>query len=242
MQQKAASLIRRIGSLSLLELRKVAAVSIALGVLALAWPACAALESGVYQALPGATVEESGDRVPNRSRVVPLSATLSLDLGAQPSFTAVIPNAVLEGGDPFALTVRSSSGVQLVDGTFRFMGDYLGDIYPQGTQYIFDWRFSTSTNGGIVWNGITDWAGGHAWYVSISNITLVAAARLDISRVGTTAVQITWATNFVDHVLEYATSLPALSWSTVTNAVTTIGDRLSVTVDTGASNRFYRLR
>jgi hypothetical protein len=221
----------------------VAAVSIALGVhLALAWPACAALESGVYQTLPDATVEEIGDRVPNGSRVVPLFATLTFDLGAQPSLAAVIPNAVLEGGDPFALTVRSSSGVQLVDGTFGFTGDYLGDIYPSGTQYMLDWRFSTSTNGGVVWNGITGWAGGHAWYVTISNITLVAAARLNISRVGTASVQITWATNFANHVLEYATSLQAAGWSTVTNAAVTIGDRLSVTVDTDDSKRFYRLR
>jgi len=38
--------------------------SAAFGILVglLAWPACAALESGVYQSLPGATVEERGRR------------------------------------------------------------------------------------------------------------------------------------------------------------------------------------
>ena len=51
--------------------------------LALAWPACAAIESGLYQTIPGATVEERGERVPNGSRVVPFSATLTFDLGAQ---------------------------------------------------------------------------------------------------------------------------------------------------------------
>ena len=71
------------------------------------WQACAALGSGIYETLPGATVEERGDRVPNGSRVVGLSATLTIDLGtAPPSLTAAIRNAVLEGGDPFALTVR----------------------------------------------------------------------------------------------------------------------------------------
>jgi hypothetical protein len=209
----------------------------------LAWPACAALESGVYQTPLGATVEERGDRVPNGRRVVPLFATLTFDLSStEPSLTAVITNAVLEGGDPFSLTVRSSFGAQLMDGTYYFRGDYLQDIYPSGTQYGFDWRFSMSTNGGIVWNGTTAWLGGHAWYVTISNITLVAQARLSISPVSAASVQITWATNFADHVLEYATSLPAAGWSTVTNAVTTIGDRLSVTVDTGATTRFFRLR
>src|SRR5438034_7007339 len=85
----------------------------------LAWPAGAALESGVYQTVPGATVEERGDRVPNGSRVVPLFSTLTFDLSAaEPSLTAVITNAVLEGGDPFAPTVRSSSGAQLMDGAY----------------------------------------------------------------------------------------------------------------------------
>ena len=74
----------------------------------------------------GVTVEERGDRVPSGSRVVPISATVTFDLGATPpSLAAFIPNAVLEGGDPFALTVRSSYGAQLMDGTYYFRGDYM---------------------------------------------------------------------------------------------------------------------
>ena len=219
--------------------------SAAFGVLLalLAWPACAAIESGVYQTVPGATVEERGDRVPNESRVVPFSATVTIDLSAvQPSLTAVIPNAVLEGGDPFALTVRSASWTQLMDGTNRFTGDYLQELYSSGTQYLFDWRFSTSTNGNIVWNGGIGWAGGHIWHVTISNITLVAAASLNVTRLEPASIQISWATNFADHVLEYATSLPAAGWNSVTNAVATIGDRFSVTMNTGASTRYFRLK
>jgi hypothetical protein len=227
-----------------LALTKAAAIAIVLRLyFTLPSPARAQLQSGVYQTLPGSTVQEHGDRVPNTSRVVPFSATLTFDLGAaQPSVTALIPNAVLEGGAPFGLTVRSSSGSQLVNGTYRFTGDYLRDLYPSGTQYLFDWSFSTSTNGDVVWNGFAYWAGGHLWDTTISNITLAPAAWLTIARVGTPSVQITWATNFADHVLEYATGLPALSWSAVTNAPIGAGDRLSVTVDTGISNRFYRLR
>lgn len=67
-------------------------------------------------------------------------------------------------------------------------------------------------------------------------------ARLNISSVGTAAIQITWATNFADRVLEYATGLPAAGWSTVTNAPATTGDHLSVIVETATSQRFYRLR
>jgi hypothetical protein len=76
------------------------AISMALGVhLALALPACAELEAGVYQTLPSAAVEERGERVPNGNRVIAFSATLTLDLSAAPPLlTAVIPNAVLKGG------------------------------------------------------------------------------------------------------------------------------------------------
>jgi hypothetical protein len=231
----------RIGPQPLLALSKVLAVFACH--LVLAWPAWAAIQSGVYEVLPGTTVEEWGDRVPNRSRMVPLSATLRIDLSStQPSLTAVIPNAVLEGGDPFALTVRSETGAKMTNDTYRFTGDYLQDLYPSGTQYAFDWKLSTSTNAGVLWNGITGWVGGHAWYVNITNVTLVPRPLLSILPAGTASVQIEWSTNFLDHTLEYANSLPAPGWSIVTNAVAGAGDRLSVTVDTGASTRFYRLR
>src|ERR1043166_2486177 len=161
------------------------------------WPACAALESGVYGTVPGSFVEERGDRGPNGSRVVPFSATVTLDLsGAQPSLTAEIPNAVLEGGDPFSLTVHSESGYKLMEGTYRFTGDYLQEIYPSGTQYLFDWRCSPSTNGQVLWDGITGWAGGHIWQITITNIVLVPQAWLSISRVGLSSIQIAWETNF----------------------------------------------
>jgi len=240
---KTVSIQTKRGPRSWLALREAVVVSIGLAVhVALAWIACAALESGVYQTPPGAIVEERGDRVPNGSRVMPFSATVTFDLSASPpTLTALMPNAVLEGADPFALTVRSVSGAQLIDGTYGFTGDYLRDISPASTQYLFEWRFSTSSDGRVVWNGVTGWAGGHIWQVTISDITLLPQARLSISWVGSASVQITWATNFADHVLECATSLPDAGWSTVTNAVDTAGDRLSVTVDTDASKRFYRL-
>ena len=225
--------------------RQRLAVSAGLRILVCLWalPANAALESDVFQTLPGATVEERGDRVPDQSRVVPISVTLTFDLSAAPlSLNAVITNAVLEGGDPFALTVHSSSGGQLPDGTYTFTGDYLREIYSTGTQYAFDWRFSASTNGHVVWNGSMYWAGGHIWQVTISNLTLVPQARLNISHGATSSVQLWWATNFSDHVLEYATNVPAAVWSTVTNRVTTNANRLAVAVETDTSQRFYRLR
>lgn len=218
--------------------RKTLAVSLVLTV-HLALPACAAaLASGVYQTLSGATVREWGDHVPNGSRMVPLFGTLRFDLSsAPPSLTAIITNAVLEGGAPFALTIRSSSGSPLTNGTYRFQGDYLS-----GTQYLFDYQFSTSTNGEVLWNGVDYWAGGHLWYLMVSNITLVPVPWLDIAHVGSASVQIAWATNFADYVLESTTSLSAPGWGTVTNAPIIAGERVSVTVDVDVSNRSYRLR
>ena len=145
----------------------------------LAEPGPASIESGVYQTAPGMTVEESGDRVPGGQRTVPFAATLTFDLdAATPSLSAVIYNAVLEGGAPFPLTVRSSSGFRLADGRYRFAGDYLQEVEPAGTQYGFDWQFSSAGGGRVVWNGVTGWYGGHAWQVTLSDIALVGGPTL----------------------------------------------------------------
>ncbi len=223
-------------------LRKLLPMTLALA-LHLTPPGYAALVPGAYQTLPGVTVREWGDRVPNKSRMVPLFATLRFDLNsAPPSFTAWITNAVLEGGDPFALTIRSLSGSRLPDGAYRFQGDYLREIYPSGTQYFFDYQFSASTNGEVVWNGMDYWAGGHLWYVTISNITLVPVPWLDMAQVGPASVQIAWGTNFADYLLESAAVLLGPGWRTVTNAPSIAGERFSVTLDMDVATRFYRLR
>lgn len=177
----------QIGLRCLCVLRRITAIAIGCGAyVALTCLANAELGSGIYQTVSGATVLETGDNVQNGNRIVPLSATLTFDLaGAQPSLTAVIHDAILEGGSsyadlwlggrqqPFELTVHSSSGGQLADGSYRFSGDYLKDIIPSGTQYIFDWQFSTTDSGNPVWNGQMYWAGGHIWDETISGTTLV---------------------------------------------------------------------
>jgi len=209
----------------------------------LAMPVAAAVESGVYKVVPGASVVESGDRVTNGMRVIPLSATLQFDLSASPrSVTAWITNAVWEGGNPFPLTVRGSYAYQPSNGTYTFSGDYLQDKYPSETQYLFDWTFSPSTNGLVLWNGYTYWAGGHLWQIAISNITLVPQPWLTIAANGSSSAQIGWSTNFPDHLLEHASNLPTAIWGTVTNIPSTTGGRYSVIVDTYAPQEFYRLR
>ena len=206
-------------------------------------PVFAALQNAVYQTSPVGIVREWGDRVPGNSRFVPLFATLTFDLQhSPPSFTGVITNAVLEGGNPFALTVRSSSGSRSPDGTYSFHGDYLGEIYPAGTQYLFDWHFSTTTNGGVIWDGTTYWSGGHLWFVNVTNLSMVLQPVLNISQEAGASVRIMWPTNFSDHVLESVTSLQSLSWGPVTNVPVTVGDQLSVTLTMETSECFYRLR
>src|SRR5262249_20377418 len=97
-------------------------------------PAREAVQPEVYQTVSDATAEEVGDAVPNQRRVVPCSATFTFDFGAMPpSVTALISNAVLEGGEPFPLTVRSYSSRQLPNGAYTFSGDYLQDLYPTGS-------------------------------------------------------------------------------------------------------------
>jgi hypothetical protein len=140
-------------------------------------PAVGAIESGVYQTLPGATMKEWGDRVPGGSRVLPLSATVTLDaVATPPRLTAFMSNAVLEGGDP-----------------------------------------------------------------TVTNLTLVLQPTLSFAPVGAGQIQISWSTNFTDYILESAASVPAVNWRTVTNLPTTNNGRLSVTVDTAASQQFFRL-
>jgi hypothetical protein len=126
-------------------------------------PARDPVEPDVYRTMPGAVVDEGG----TGNRIVPISATLTFDFSTMPpSLTAVMPNAVIEGRAPSPLTVRSYYAYQRTNGTYRFSGDYLRELYPAGSQYGFDWDFSTLADGPVVWNGTAYWSGGHIWSLS----------------------------------------------------------------------------
>ena len=73
-------------------------------------------------------------------------------------------------------------------------------------------------------------------------VSAVPHLRLSIAPLDAASALVTWPTSFTDYVLELATSLPVTGWSLVTNTVTTVGDRRSVTVETGEAQRVYRLR
>jgi len=210
-----------------------------------AWPALAQLHSGTYFAAPEASVLECGDRVAGGQRTVPLTAALTFELDATPpALTASISNAVLEGGDPFGLTVRSISGARLDDATYQFSGDYLRDIHPDGSQYLFEWRFSVTPEGQVSWDGMTYWAGGHLWFVTISGILLlenIDQPRLEIVRNGP-ALTISWPVDYPGFWLEQATELPATTWTRVPGTPTSSAGRLTVTLDVPGSRGFFRLR
>lgn len=143
------------------------------------WLAAQELLSGVYATVPGAMMEECGDQIITGSgcegfpslqgRLLPLSATITLDLDSvEPTVSAVIHNAVLEGGQPFELEVSSSNGQMSGDG-HQFFGDY----FPPNPGYLFDWEFSPTVKGSALWNGAAFWSGGHIWQLSFDDVALV---------------------------------------------------------------------
>jgi hypothetical protein len=78
----------------------------------------------------------------------------------------------------------------------------------------------------------------------VGSLTLAPTVEpvLRIAPVGDTRARMTWATNYTGFILEYATNLPATAWTAVTNGVSAVGTDFSVTVDTDAPFRIFRLR
>lgn len=95
---------------------------------------------------------------------------------------------------------------------------------------------------GLTVVSMRDPASGSIAEFQIDTLTPAWHARLSIARAGATSVKMTWATEFADHVLEYATDLPAAGWSAVPEPVSNDGDRFSVVLETTGAQRFYRLR
>ena len=73
------------------------------------------------------------------------------------------------------------------------------------------------------------------------HIIPVQPPKVNISRIGASQAEITWATNHCGYIVETATSLPAASWTALTNPVTIRDGLFSVTISTGESQRVFRL-
>lgn len=198
--------------------------------------------SGSYQTGVNVTIEEQGDRVPGWKRVVPLSAILSFDsLETQPRVTATFANAVLEGGEPFPLTIHSSSGQRVVDGIYQFSGDYLQELHSAGTQYLFTWTFSVNEDGSLTWEGNIGWAGGHIWMLTLGELRLDPRPRLKVSPGADSSLILAWSTAFPDYVLEFKTGLLGTDWLPVTRTPSVEAGQYRITLDRGEQPRFFRL-
>lgn len=77
---------------------------------------------------------------------------------------------------------------------------------------------------------------------TLDHVMLVPGGyRLEIHRLEELQTLVTWSTNASGYVLESTPSLPAVTWSVVTNAVEIVGNKFAVTVDTTDAQQFFRL-
>lgn len=77
-----------------------------------------------------------------------------------------------------------------------------------------------------------------AAYVYVPGVT---STFLTVRKLDNSQALLTWSTNATGYVLETAASLPAMTWSSVTNAVEIAGDQFAVTVETASGRQFFRL-
>ena len=132
----------------------------------------ATLESGTYETILNGTVMEYRDSNGYVGRILPRSATITFDLEtSQPSMIAVIHDDVLRHIEPSEHTVTNLSGTQLEDEFYHFTGNYGGNY---GGSLWYDWKFSSISNGIVLWKGNTYWGGGAVIIEYISGIALQA--------------------------------------------------------------------
>jgi len=160
------------------------------------------------------------------------------------------------------LDLFDETGARFLFGWGRSEGSWDGAVlFPEGLDYLMGVRFPAAdpvqgpVRVPVEFQARIDYA--PAWLRfdveglgCCDNFRLVGALtieptvepQLSVSRIGSTAAQISWLTNFAGFDLEYATSLPASNWTAVANAVRTADTTFTVTVDTDAAFRVFRLR
>jgi hypothetical protein len=153
--------------------------------------------SGLFQSTPGtlATYEYLANGL--QAEMLPVDVTLSFSndnptsmlsatiikpiIGAEADGTPIFPIAAY-----FPMRVAGTSQ----DGQ-HFHGDLLG------TQYLFDWQFVPTNDGGLLLNGRVYWAGGRYELTTIDNARFVPAVAGDYDRDGAVdaADYVVWRTN-----------------------------------------------
>jgi len=146
-----------------------------------------------------------------------------------------------DGSAPLAFTILSSdgdlvasSGNTAVQGGPGGGDDASGSLFFAATFTEFSWTSAPGTNATTT----TPDDGIRLQFSVAPEIP----PHLNITVPGVQQVQLAWNTNHTGYILESAGALPAANWEPVTNSVVVAGENFSVTVDTGETNRFFRLR
>lgn len=87
---------------------------------------------------------------------------------------------------------------------------------------------------------LTLYAGKSSAIATIATLNVVTP--LTVSLVGDNHLRIVWPTSASGYSLETTANPASLSWTTVTNASTVVGDQFTVILDASAVQAFYRLR
>ena len=128
-----------------------------------------------------------------------------------------------------------------------FMGNGRGDNTLTG--YFAVLELANSTNGTLQSFAADfmqyDEGKTNAWNqgsLRFNSMVPVSSLQLNIARTNSDSFAITWPTNIPAFHLEFATNMLTSAWQPVTNSITIVGGRFSVSPDASPASRFYRLR
>ena len=164
--------------------------------------------------------------------------------GGQPSgfpVTNPLESGTVPGlsGDVFIAKFRASD----LSLTFSTLFGGPGDESPSGMALDArgnPWIVGSTQQGQLpTMNPFQSQPGGD-WDGFLVNLSL-RDARVQISRSGQN-VSLSWPAEATDYVLETTTSLPAVSWATVTNTPTVTTNERSVQLPLTGNAKFFRLR
>lgn len=154
----------------------------------------------------------------------------------------VANEAVIE----FGLTILSTSLFSMgeVTGTATFSDGakvsasrFISEAAGQGDTFF---GFAAPNGQSIASVTFTNSAGRSMFIDDIGFIT-ASVVPLAIRKVGSSQVCFSWPTNAVGFSLEFTTDLSTQAWTSNTNTPVIIGNQFTVTVDSTAGQRFYRL-
>jgi hypothetical protein len=174
---------------------------------------------------------------------------IAVDTQGSPVFTGEFEGTVQFG--PFTLRARSSTYQDFFiakaspQGQIQWAMAGGGAEYDRGNQVVCDTRGNVYLTG--VFRKSTAYFDGLTFSPRGSDLPTLFAAKLSpapVLRIGSTAGSptLSWPAKATNYVLEAATSLPVVSWTTFTNTPTVTATNRSVQLPATGSARFFRLR